>query len=116
LAGVKFFPIASAVALQADGKVVVGGNFATANGLTQKYIVRFFGNELPQFTSLTPLPDGTIELAGYAATNAHLRLEASTNLSDWSVLAQFTNVTGTFSLTNNPTGSPCGFYRMVWLP
>jgi uncharacterized delta-60 repeat protein len=117
LAGVFFYPIASAVALQADGKVVVGGNFANANGnWGQKYIVRFFGNGLPQFTSLMPLPDGMVELAGCAATNAHLRLEASTNLSDWSSVGQFTNFTGTFLLTNNPAGSSCGFYRMVWLP
>lgn len=115
LAGVFFHPIASAVALQADGKVVVGGNFATANGTNHKYIVRFFGNAPPQFTSLLPLPNGTLELAGRAATNAHLRLETSINLSDWSSVMQFTNSTGTFLLTNG-TSSSCGFFRLVWLP
>lgn len=105
----------TAITVQPDGKVIVGGNFATANGTNQKYIVRLFGNALPQFTSLLPLPNGTIELAGWAATNAHLRLEASTNLSDWSSVVQFTNSTGTFLLTN-ATGPGCGFFRLVWLP
>ena len=117
LTGVAFFETASAVALQSDGKIVVGGNFATANWIgNQGYIVRFFGSDFPRFTSLAPLPDGTVELAGWAATNAHLRLEASTNLSDWAPGDEFTNSTGTFLLTNNPAGSPCGFYRLVWLP
>lgn len=116
LAGVSLFPVASAVALQADGKVVVGGNFVTANGIVQPYLARFLGSGSPQFTSLVPLPDGTMELAGYAATNAHLRLEASSNLSDWAVVDQFTNSNGAFSRTNNLAGPACGFYRMVWLP
>ena len=115
LAGVSFYPVASAIALQLDGKVIVGGNFTTVNGTNQKYIVRLFGNAPPQFTSLVPLPNGTIELAGWAATNAHLRLEDSTNLSDWSSVVQFTNSTGTFLLTN-ATGPGCGFFRLVWLP
>jgi hypothetical protein len=62
------------------------------------------------------LPDGSIELAGYAATNARLRLGACTDLGGWSVVGQFTNSTGTFLLTNNPSGAWRGFYRMVWLP
>lgn len=116
LSGVSFNPNASAVALQTDGKIVVGGNFVTVNGISQKYITRFLGNDSPQFTALMPLPNGAVELAGRAATNAHLCLQTSTNLSDWSVVGQFTNVAGTFSLTNNPPGPACGYYRIEWLP
>jgi hypothetical protein len=75
-----------------------------------------FGDDPPHFTSLTPLVDGTIELAGRAATNAHLCLETSTNLNDWSPLDQFTNSTGTFLLNDNPLGFSQRFYRIVWLP
>lgn len=110
------FPSGYTVALQTDGKVLVGGKFSYVNWVSHRNIVRFLGNGSPQFTSLKPKPDGSMELAGYAATNAHLRLAASTNLNDWSVVSEFTNSTGTFFLTNAPTGNSLAFYRLVWLP
>jgi uncharacterized delta-60 repeat protein len=112
-----FCPSVSAVAVQADGKILAGGSFTNANGVPRSYLARFFGSAPPQFTSVTALADGTISLTGFAATNARLRLEASSNLADWLPLAQLTNTDGVFHC-----GDPFAanfqtrFYRAAWLP
>jgi uncharacterized delta-60 repeat protein len=105
------------VATQADGKVLVGGSFTTANGTPRKYLARLFGDDLPRLTALTASAEGRVQLAGNAATNAHLRLECSANLSDWSPISEFVNTNGTFYCTDgDATDFTSRFYRAVWLP
>ena len=112
-----FCPQALALAVQADGKVLVGGSFTTVDGAPRKFLARLFGDELPRLTALTTLSDGRVELVGSAATNAHLRLESSANLLNWSQVAEFVNTNGVFHFTDTTmTDFPSRFYRAVWLP
>jgi uncharacterized delta-60 repeat protein len=113
-----FCPEAYAIAIQADGKVLVGGSFTTANGTPCKYLVRLFGDELPRITALTASAEGRVRMTGNAATNAHLRLECSANLSDWWPISEFVNTNGTFCCTDGgaATDFTSRFYRAVWLP
>ncbi len=105
------------IAEQRDGKAVVGGYFSFVNGINRKDIVRLFGDNPPRFISIKPLLTGGMELTGWAATNAHLQLDFSTNLSEWNSLFQFTNITGTFIYADNEAAnSPHRFYRALWLP
>jgi hypothetical protein len=70
----------------------------------------------PTFNQIARLPNGTVQLAGSAAANAHLYLETSTNLFNWRYLAEFTN-SSAFSLNDsNAVHEPHRFYRATWLP
>jgi len=93
--------------IQADGKVLAGGF----------YLWRVFGHDPPRFDSLTRLQDGVVQLSGSSATNAHLRIEASSNLLNWDSLRAFVNTNGVFNRTDaEATNFPCRFYRALWLP
>jgi len=97
--------------------MLVGGTLTTTNGASRNYLARLFTSALPQFTSITATGDGSVQLTCNAATNAHLRLEKSSNLSEWTPLEEFTNSYGSFVYVDaSASNAPCGFYRAVWLP
>ncbi|HWN95568.1 MAG TPA: immunoglobulin domain-containing protein [Methylomirabilota bacterium] len=63
------------VALQADGKILIGGGFHTVNGVTRPYVARLIGGDADPFVPLfttQPVPlqtlseGGNVELAGRA--------------------------------------------------
>jgi uncharacterized delta-60 repeat protein len=111
-----FCPSVSSIALQTDGKVVALGSFSTVNGMARKYLTRLFGDPLPRLIALSFAPEGRV-LRGIAATNAHLRLDASSDLLTWTAVSQFVNTTGAFEQFDGQGGTATArFYRLVWLP
>ncbi len=71
----------------------------------------------PQFVGATLLPNRTPLLSLRAVSNATYRLDASTNLVNWTTLTNVANPTGTFQFTDpNATNFALRFYRAVWIP
>lgn len=110
-----------AIAIQADGKIVAGGNFTTYNGTSSKYIVRLNANGTLDGT-FTPgtgfntlvrcaaiQPDGKILAGGdFASYNGTTRNAVARLNSDGSIDATFTSplpsVTSIFALAVQPDG------------
>jgi hypothetical protein len=64
------------------------------------------------FTSINRLPNGNVRLVLSGAPGFNVQLLTSTNLSEWAVLANLHNPTGTLQFTNAPASSvPSQFYR-----
>ncbi len=65
-----------------------------------------------QFTTIAALPAGKVGLVLTGDPGFTAQLQVSTNLTDWSVLTNLANPTGTLSFTNiPPVGVPYQFFR-----
>lgn len=68
-----------------------------------------------QFTSITALAEGKVSLQLTGDPGFNVQFQASTNLTDWSVLTNLSNPTGTLSFTNEPPAdTPNQFYRALY--
>lgn len=68
-----------------------------------------------QFTSIAALPDGKVNLSLVGDPGFSVQLQASTNLTDWSVLTNLANPTGTIGFTNDPhANAPYQFFRALY--
>lgn len=68
-----------------------------------------------QFTSIAALPDGKVSLSLAGDPGFSVQLQASTNLTDWSVLTNLANPAGALVYTNEPSGSvPYQFFRALY--
>ena len=110
-----------ALALQNDGKIVVGGNFDTFKTISCNYLARLSGADpwqAPTITGITPSA-GNVRLNWTALTNGIYRVDSKSSLAaaNWTALSP--NVTATnngASLQFIPAGGPAGYYRVAQLP
>jgi hypothetical protein len=75
--------------LQADGKVLVGGDFTTIKGVWRPYVARLYGDSAP---SLNIARSNAFVILSWPATALNFQLQGSTNVSlpnSWSPVAQF---------------------------
>jgi hypothetical protein len=71
----------------------------------------------PAIAEITPLPDKSMQLSLSGVSNLDYRLDASTDLVNWSVLATFSNISGAARIVDtNASNYTQRFYRAVWLP
>lgn len=104
------------VALQPDGRVVIGGDFTSVNGVPRNGVARLGGDPpavaLARFNLPTVLGNRQVELMLNASSGATFAIDASVNLLNWTPLATNTAFGGTltFTDTNAPTFNT-RFYR-----
>jgi len=71
----------------------------------------------PRFRSVTLLPDGSPLLSLQAVSNLTYRIDAGTDLMNWTVLTTLPNPTGTLQFADpDATNFALRFYRAVWVP
>jgi uncharacterized delta-60 repeat protein len=110
-----------ALALQADGKVALGGQFTTFNGQPNVRLSRLSLSDpkpLPIFTSIAK-SSGNAVLGWTAANNGIYRIDYNTSLAttNWiGLLPYVTATSGTASMTNNTGVVPQRWYRIALLP
>jgi uncharacterized delta-60 repeat protein len=95
-----FSPLVRSVALQADGRVVIGGRFTEVDGTKLNYIARLTGDMSGplRFDSMEPLADGRLRLVVSTPVDAPCVLETSADFTEWTPV-----------LTNQPSGGYCVF-------
>jgi hypothetical protein len=72
--------------------------------------------DLPFFGSWQSLGQGQFRFTLAGVPGGSLRIEASTNLVDWSALTNLVNPTGTVTFTDHAPGATRRFYRAVAAP
>ncbi|HEX9928601.1 MAG TPA: FG-GAP-like repeat-containing protein [Pyrinomonadaceae bacterium] len=93
-----FPPVVSAIALQSDGKILIGGRFTTVAGSQRSNIARLN-------------PDGTVDVSFDFSLNSVLGISSLAVQSDGKILigGQFPDGAGSFQapvIRRNPDGSP----------
>jgi len=108
----------AALALQPDGKVVVGGAFKTFNGVNQNYIVRPRSDPVPVIESIVAQGgDITISWSALAGRNYRVQFKSDLNSSTWDNLAGDITATGSKATkTDLAVSAAERFYRIVLLP
>ncbi|HXI53953.1 MAG TPA: hypothetical protein VNH84_20705, partial [Candidatus Saccharimonadales bacterium] len=104
------FDEASAIAVDASGNVYVAGTQTTTNGSIETVLIKYV-----DLTNIELRQDGTAVLRFLSSPGQLCRLQASTNLSNWSdVLLGSAGSDGVvrFEDTNAPA-YPTRFYRSV---
>ena len=110
-----------ALALQNDGKVVLGGTFTTFNGQTDVRLARLLLNDPPPVSIFIGITNsvGSFALSWPATKNAVYCADYKSSLTNanWTPLSPYVTALGsTAAMTNNPAGDPQRFYRIAWLP
>jgi uncharacterized delta-60 repeat protein len=110
-----------ALALQTDGKVVLGGLFTNFNGHATTNLARVLLKDPPPVPIVTRITNSTGNLAlNWPATkNAVYRADYRPSLTttNWTPLLPYVTAFGnTAALTNNPGADPQRYYRIAWLP
>jgi uncharacterized delta-60 repeat protein len=100
------------IALQSDGKALIGGDFITVNGVLRPQVARLYGDSAP---SLTITRSNGFAILSWPVTGLNFQLQGCTNLSlpnSWSPVAQaaVTNA-GQISVTV-PTTVGQKFFRL----
>jgi len=100
------------LALQPDGRILVGGEFSTINDSPAPYVARLYG-AAPLILSDFGIVAKQFGFTLSGESNQVVIVEASTNLSNWSPLR--TNTLGTLSIPFSDSASsnfPDRFYRV----
>ena len=110
-----------ALAMQNDGKVVLGGTFTTFNGQSDVRLARLLLNDPPPVSIITGITNsgGNVVLNWPATKNAVYRADYKSSLANvnWTPLSPYVTALGSIaSTTNNPAGDPQRYYRIAWLP
>lgn len=107
------------LALLADGRVLIGGEFTTVDGHPRGHVALLNGDPAnrPQFRPVAPPVGGVITLQVSTTPGQACVLETSTNLSNWTPVATNAAPGGvvSFTVTNAPTLG-AGFYRVRLTP
>jgi uncharacterized delta-60 repeat protein len=108
----------SFMAIQGDGKILVAGKFTSVSGSLRSGLARLNGDQARSSLSQpTLLGDGQFQLIFKGVAQVHYALEASSNLSQWSAITNFTGTTNPMTLFD-PVAQYYSnrFYRAVSLP
>ena len=109
-----------AMALQPDGKVVLGGQFTDFDNAPYVHLARLLLSdpaETPVITSIAPLgPDVT--LAWNSIENGIYRVEVASSMTtpSWNALTNVTSTAKTASVTDNQATAAERYYRVGLLP
>jgi uncharacterized delta-60 repeat protein len=119
--GFDYCQFVSAVALQTDGKVLVGGRFRTVNGVPAAGVARLWGSaDIPPQIKRINRNGTDVNLAWSALPNRKYRVQYKDTLSanNWTDLAGDVSANGaTASKTDAiPGGASQRYYRVVLLP
>jgi hypothetical protein len=77
------------ISLESDGKVLIGGDFTTVNGVVRPYVARLFGDAVAQSLSITQ-SNGFV-IISWPVTALGFQLQETTNLAlpnSWSPVGQ----------------------------
>jgi len=101
------------IALQADGNVIVVGNFTSIKGVLRQYVARLYGADIPPALSIAQ--SNAFVIVSWPVSGLNFQLQESTNLAlpnSWSPAAQpvVTNV-GRIS-TSLPMAQGSKFFRL----
>ncbi|HVY69756.1 MAG TPA: delta-60 repeat domain-containing protein, partial [Verrucomicrobiae bacterium] len=113
-----FVPRVSASLLQADGKIVIGGDFSVVNGVSVNDIARLNGDPVTatkqpaRFQSIS-VTGTSVQLTISGKAGQSYSVQASTDLVSWSPLQVITAPTDIFTVTASTTGHAYQFYRAV---
>jgi hypothetical protein len=69
-----------------------------------------------EFTGITRMPTGKFQLGITGKTGGKFRIDASTNLVNWSQLMMLTNTSGTITFGDSTTNQAHWYYRAVLIP
>ena len=81
--------VVRSIALQTDGKVLIGGDFLTVNGVLRPYVARLYGDSVAP--SLNIARSNAAVIVSWPVTGLNFQLHESTNLAlpnSWSAVAQ----------------------------
>jgi uncharacterized delta-60 repeat protein len=110
----------NALALQADGALIVGGNFTQFNGLNRPYLVRLQGASLVaplKFAAIDYLLTDEVRLTLTGRAGQKYALQVSADLSSWVSLSTNIAPATSFELSvPNPAKNRVQFYRAISLP
>ncbi len=109
--------IVTAVAIQPDGNIVIGGQFSKVNDIPRRNLARLFGGELPERPLLLApaLRNGTFEVSVRTRTNQTYQMEYKDllTLTNWTKLGTVAG-DGTRQLLVDPNPSATQrFYRVI---
>ena len=108
------------LAVQSDGKVLIGGDFWTVNGAPATYFARLWGADLPPLVKSVNRSGADVNLSWYAISNRTYRVQYNGNLSatNWTDLAgDVSAASATASKTDSTLSNASQrFYRVVLLP
>ncbi len=94
------------------------GDFVLTGGISALAFEATPLPDLPEFTAITALADGNVQLTLSAAPTVIWRVEATTNLAEpasWVTVTNVVTATGTIQFSDlNATNLPQRFYRAVW--
>ena len=101
------------IALQPDGKVLIGGDFTTVNGVARPYVARLYGDSAP---SLNIARSNAFVIISWPVTGLNFHLQANTNLSlpnSWSAVTQLATTNANRVSVTVSTTAPRKFFRLT---
>jgi len=104
-------PVGS-IALQPDGKVLIGGDFTTVNGAVRLKVARLYGDFIP---SLSIARSNAFVIVSWQVAGTNFRLEENTNLSlpnGWSAVAETRSTNDNSISVALPANSSRKFFRL----
>jgi hypothetical protein len=102
-----------AIALQSDGKVLIGGDFITVNGVVRPHIARLYGDSVAP--SLNIARSNAFLIVSWPVSGTNFRLEETTNLSlfnGWSGAATPRSTNQSFISVTLPATGSRKFFRL----
>jgi uncharacterized delta-60 repeat protein len=100
------------IALQSDGKVLIGGDFSTVNGVVRPRVARLYGDSAP---SLNIGRSNALVILSWPVTGLNFQLQESTNLAlpnSWSSVAQSAATNGNQVTVTVPVTTGRKFFRL----
>jgi hypothetical protein len=109
-----------ALAIQPDGKIIVGCGMTAIRGVPTGYLVRLWANDFPPVLKNLTRTETNVNLSWHAISNRTYRVQYTEDLT----ANNWTDLPGDVCATNNVAGmtdSSCGearqrFYRVLQLP
>jgi uncharacterized delta-60 repeat protein len=103
----------SAVAIQRDLKVLIGGAFTEVNGRQRRSVARLIGDMPPRIQTMNVMPDKQVALTILAQPEQWYVLEASTDTTTWAPLGTNLSQTALLNfLDRTSPGADLRFYRV----
>ena len=105
------------IALQSDGKVLIGGDFTTVNGVARLQVARLYGDSFsPQSPQLNIERIANNVVLSWPTNGLGFRLQSVTNLptaNNWSDLSGTPSIIGDRFYVTNVASQPRMYYRLI---
>ena len=100
------------IALQSDGKVLIGGDFTTVNGVARPYVARLYGDSVAPSLSLARSNGFVIVSWPSSSTGFVLQQSTDMNLSHWTTPSQTVAENGTTRFISVNPAAGNRYYRL----